>query len=148
MIGPDNVRFLSKVPTSGLSRNHPRFAVRSRRGRYPERTGNFPLRWASFSGIVAQRRLAFHHFLDGAADVPFADGFDAFCFGGPAFFGFRISLLPFAISAFFICVRSVSNGRQRQLLPTAMGKNSRLLALRGRRPLSEIGLTIRGSSPH
>jgi hypothetical protein len=27
--------------------------------------------------------------------LPFVDGFEAFCFGGPAFFGFRASLLPF-----------------------------------------------------
>ena len=28
--------------------------------------------------------------------MPFAEGLDAFCLGGPAFFGFRISL-PFTI---------------------------------------------------
>ena len=34
-----------------------------------------------------------HFFLDGGgAVVPLAEGFDAFCFGGAAFFGFRISL--------------------------------------------------------
>lgn len=40
------------------------------------------------------------HFLE-VGGAPFAEGLDAFCFSGPAFFGFRISLLPFAMFASF-----------------------------------------------
>ena len=37
------------------------------------------------------------HFLGGIGDVPLAEGLEPFCLGGPAFFGFRTSLLPLAI---------------------------------------------------
>jgi hypothetical protein len=41
-----------------------------------------------------------HFFFGGVADAPFADGFDAFCFGGASFLGLRTSL-PFGISISF-----------------------------------------------
>ncbi len=37
------------------------------------------------------------YFLGGVGGAPFAEGLEAFCLGGPAFFGFRSSLLPFDI---------------------------------------------------
>ena len=40
------------------------------------------------------------HFFDGVGGAPFAEGLDAFCLGGPAFFGFRTSL-PFAMFTSF-----------------------------------------------
>ena len=34
------------------------------------------------------------YFFPPGATIPFVDGFEAFCFGGAAFFGLRNSLLP------------------------------------------------------
>lgn len=46
------------------------------------------------------------YFLGGGVGcAPFAEGLEAFCLGGPAFFGFRISLLPFDIVASFMRLR-------------------------------------------
>ena len=53
-------------------------------------------------GVYQQLRFGrgLCYFFGGADGAPFAEGFDAFCFGGPAFFGFRTSL-PFAIFSSF-----------------------------------------------
>jgi hypothetical protein len=43
-----------------------------------------------------------YFFFGGVGDTPLAEGFDAFCFGGPSFLGFRVSL-PFGIFQFLRC---------------------------------------------
>jgi hypothetical protein len=51
-----------------------------------------------------------YFFFGGVGDTPLADGFDAFCFGGPSFLGFRVSL-PFGIFQFLRwCTCSQPNG--------------------------------------
>jgi hypothetical protein len=59
-----------------------------------------------------------HFFFGGVGGAPFAEGLDAFCLGGAAFFGFRTSLLPFAMYSSLMLDWKRLNGRSRCSMPT------------------------------
>ena len=79
-------------------RSADRGAWQLRRMRFYQASLSVSRRTPQCPGVDLQLRLGRSpfHFFGGVGGAPFAEGFDAFCLGGPAFFGFRISL-PFTI---------------------------------------------------